>query len=801
MLYEEVLAELEKLGAGVHTSELVLAALQGEDSVEATLRGESPSIPTERDVDVTEHAPSVYLQDVTVSGFRGIGPEATLEIPPGPGLTVVIGRNGSGKSSFAEALEVLLTGNTLRWSDKRGPWKEGWKNLHHSNATRINARFQVEGKRGLTTAKAKWPEGSDLAGVRRTAQHHGERLTDLEGIGWEVPLDLYRPLLSYNELGMIGAGPSALFDTLSAVLGLDPLVNARKPLSAVRLRRQRFDKQVKEERRDLLAALEVIEDQRAETAMSAVKKRAWDLDALAGLGIEPSPEQSSLRDLAALEAPDREQVFRVAGEVEASYRELSGLAGTEVEQAQRLAQLLIRALDHHRRHGDESCPVCGVGTLDSDWHIATVGQIDRLQKAAGRYQRAKRRFQAAMHEAMQLVTVPSIPMPTGMDTSALREVWARWAALPADPADPAEIPEHLVTVHEELAKQAAQASGRAAALYSEREERWKEISPTLMAWVAKARLAVDSRDQVKRVKDAEDALKQVTESLRNARWEPVEAEALRLWRRLRMQSNVDLRSVELTGSGTRRRVELTVDVDGAEASALAVASQGELSCLALSLFFPRAMLDDSPFRFLVIDDPVQAMDPARVDGLARVFAAIARNRQLVVFTHDDRLPESLRRMRIEHTCKKVTRRRGSIVEVSDSHDPVTQYFRDAWAVNQDRHLQHQIAKRVIPGFCREGLEAACVEVVRRRRLGRGESHTEVEQALEAAKRLTQKAALALFDDVSKGGDVSHRIRLKWGGNFNDAFWDASAGTHRGYGGSLQQLISDCQALAARLRSL
>jgi DNA repair exonuclease SbcCD ATPase subunit len=38
---------------------------------------------------------------------------------------------------------------------------------------------------------------------------------------------------------------------------------------------------------------------------------------------------------------------------------------------------------------------------------------------------------------------------------------------------------------------------------------------------------------------------------------------------------------------------------------------------------------------VVIDDPVQSLDPARVDGLARALEETARTCQVIVFTHDD----------------------------------------------------------------------------------------------------------------------------------------------------------------------
>jgi hypothetical protein len=97
-------------------TDLLLAALEGEDA----LVGQLNAAPDERysppGTAAAGPAPvGAYLSSVTVKGFRGIGPAATLTVRPGPGLTLVVGRNGSGKSSFAEGLEVLLTGKLMRF--------------------------------------------------------------------------------------------------------------------------------------------------------------------------------------------------------------------------------------------------------------------------------------------------------------------------------------------------------------------------------------------------------------------------------------------------------------------------------------------------------------------------------------------------------------------------------------------------------------------------------------------------------------------------------------------------------------
>ena len=112
-LIDETLAALAERSLDEQIVDLVLAALGGEDSLAAALEGREVARPVHTETaSETVEAPGAYLSSIEVEGFRGIGPASKLELEPGPGLTVVVGRNGSGKSSFAEALEVLLTGDS-----------------------------------------------------------------------------------------------------------------------------------------------------------------------------------------------------------------------------------------------------------------------------------------------------------------------------------------------------------------------------------------------------------------------------------------------------------------------------------------------------------------------------------------------------------------------------------------------------------------------------------------------------------------------------------------------------------------
>jgi hypothetical protein len=194
-----------------------------------------------------------------------------------------------------------------------------------------------------------------------------------------------------------------------------------------------------------------------------------------------------------------------------------------------------------------------------------------------------------------------------------------------------------------------------------------------------------------------------------------------------------------------------------EGAALGVMSQGELNSLALCLFMPRATLPESPFRFVVIDDPVQSMDPARVDGLARVLENTARPRQVVVFTHDDRLARSCRLLGIDAKVIEVSRRAESVVELRPGLDPVKRHCADAWAIAKSEDLDEAVVSRVVGVFCRSAIEAACSEAITRRRLAAGEDYATIEALLDSTRGLLQLLSLVLFDDVSRTKDVVPRL--------------------------------------------
>jgi recombinational DNA repair ATPase RecF len=808
-----VLSRLEADGTlDPSSASLVLAALDGATALEAEISGGSASAGGRAASAQAATAPGgAFLRSVTVEGFRGIGPRQTLELRPGPGLTLVVGRNGSGKSSFAEGMEVLVTGESLRWKDRAAVWREGWRNLHHPAASLVGT-FVVEGEGGPCIVSRRWREDADFDGSETALQLDGRGPSDLAGMGWSAALRTYRPFLSYNELGsLLDEGPSKLYDALSSILGLEDLVQALAALQEARRSREKALKEATDARGRLLERLRGVDDPRALRVTAALEGKEWDLGAVdevltgsAG-AVSGAAEVDVLRGIASLEPPDPAQVAAAVAEMREAAAAVRSASGTAAGRYRDAAALLDLALQYHERHGDGDCPVCGGrGALDGKWSARQGKEAARLRDSAREADAAHERAEAARRQWERLVTLPPDAFrrasEVGLDLGELVEALGRWVQA-GSIADLAALADHVEAASGPLRDAVVRLRDRARDELGRREDAWRPAAVEVAAWRAAAGDAVRGAADVKRLKAAEAWLKKTAAGIRDDRFAPIAEKASRIWQHLRQQSHVELGRIQLTGEGTRRRVTLDVTVDGVEGAALGVMSQGELHSLALSLFVPRATLPESPFRFIVIDDPVQSMDPARVDGLARVLESASADRQVVVFTHDDRLPEAVRRLDIPAEILEVTRRDASIVEVRRVLDPVGRYLEDALAVAGTADLPSSVAGQVVPGLCRLALEAACMEVVRRRRLGRGETQAAVEAAFRDAGPLERLFALALFDDPAREGDVRPRLERDGGAPFASSLRQCEEGLAGADSSGAIEIVRQSGKIAAWLRGI
>ncbi|MEU4772698.1 AAA family ATPase [Micromonospora sp. NPDC023644] len=800
-----------------HTAELVLAALTGQDDLATALDGGTTSLDLGTSAD---EAPTgrIWLSSVTVAGFRGVGPERTLQIDPGPGLTLVVGRNGSGKSSFAEAVELALTGDSARWAERNSVWRTGWRNLHSPDPCWIVAQLHVDGVAKPVTVTRSWPLGAALADAEVIVTSDAGRHADLAELGLARPLALYRPFLTAAELGRLTAGTqSQLFDAISAILGLEAITEADQRLLAAARPLDAAIKEVRAQRATFAERLADVADDRARRAAALLTGRgAVGLAALGAILDEPEEVAADgplplCRRLVELAVPTPEEVTRLAEQLREASAEVQRHDGGRARAALRSAELLRLAIEHHEDAGDGPCPVCNAGTLDGDWRSAVGASLARLRDRSLAAQSAAARLTALLRRAHHLID--DLTVPAGDAAGVQRDKPRDAAEVPLDglreavaalrrvPAEPAELAAHLDARYPAVVAAADAARAYAEGVLRQRDTGWRRAAAELRGWVGAAARLPEREATLARVKAARAWLKSTAAQLRSERVAPFAEHSQRIWAQLRQESNVELGAMALEGTNTRRRVVFPVSVDGADnGTALGVMSQGEMHALGLATFLPRGCAPESPFRFIVVDDPVQSMDPAKVDGLARVLATLAEQRQVVVFTHDTRLPDAVRRLDLGRArIIEVTRAERSVVTLRPASDPVARYLDDAYALARNEEIPAEVRGPVVAELCRSALEAACHRVVWRQRVARGVPHDDIEAAIvDASRRLATTVALALFDDADRGGDVLGYLGRRHGARAVAAYQACREGVHGAPLADLPGLVADARHLAKAL---
>jgi recombinational DNA repair ATPase RecF len=765
--YWRVIDRLTTADLSPRVSALVDAALHDDATFARALDGHTAdaAAPTRTNATPSTRPAGAYLERLDVERFRGIGPKASLRLTPGPGLTLVVGRNGSGKSSLAEGLEMLLTGASLRWEGRKPKkdWTAGWRNLHEEGAVRLQARVAVEGRAEPVHLVKSWKAEDALTDGALEVREGTQLLSGVDALGWGSALQTCRPFLSYNELGRaLDEGPAKLFDALEGLLGLEDVATARERIRQARLELDRRSKAHKATRKQLLSDLEASSSDRATRAHDALAPRTPDLDALESLLLTveeatSTEHERALRQLASLRPPDELALLEAVEAVRDAVQGQASQADSHAGQALQTARLLDQALAAVSPSPDTACPVCQTPrVLDEAWKVAATARATALRAEAEAATTAQRALRQATDALRQLVHGTARPTDHDLATASGADgAHRRWCDAPDAPLDLAQ---HAETTWPDLARAYAEVTQAASARLTTLQQAWRPLQQRLGSWLDEARALERQRDDTEALRAGEDWLKSVEQDLRDEAFTPIADQSQAIWNALRQQSNVQLARPRLAGTARRRTVQLDITVDGTEGVALGVMSQGELHALALSLFLPRLTRPDSPFRFVVLDDPVQAMDPAKVDGLARVLEEAARTHQVIVFTHDARLSAAVGRLGIDATIAQVERHPDSRVEIKPTQDAVRQHLSDARHLERhQRELGDEVVRTVVPGLCRAAVEAALLGRTWRRELGRGRRHTDIEADIADAKGLHDLAALAFYGDRSAGGQVLPRL--------------------------------------------
>ena len=204
------------------------------------------------------------IKKITIKGFRGFNEEQN--IPLDSNVILIYGLNGSGKSSFTEALEWLFFGEISRQRLSRCKseyqYEEYLRNLFYSSPDNpfVEVEGSIEGK-SIITRKEITADGEKFL-------IDGNEVKNFESLNLNLE-NYFRPMLAQTEIkALVDSEQKDRWEQLSSILGQDDLTRLRENL--ITLRNNKKDEDYKKQ----------------EARWNAILSDLSDLDALSSF-IEP----------------------------------------------------------------------------------------------------------------------------------------------------------------------------------------------------------------------------------------------------------------------------------------------------------------------------------------------------------------------------------------------------------------------------------------------------------------------------------------------------------------------------------
>lgn len=626
------------------------------------------------------------LEYVEVCGFRGFRDKVRIDF--GGGFTVITGRNGVGKSTLCDAVEFAITGLIEKYTVEKAA-KETladylwWRGAGVPKAYYVTASFIRDDGESFTITRTREggadriPEEIEAALCSRPAPDDAlGQLTRTSIIRDEWIAALSLDLSETDRFDLVRSALGALEGSEAAAKAKEVVTAAdathKRNESAYETARARLGERLTQQSEiqtslsrsgDVTAALLTVAAAVPDAPAEIIARLEAARGALADgrtRAVRMTEAVEAGRKLLALQqtfnAPDAVAVRQSAIAELDTAREAKDIAYEAVaaaetllareEDADAVAASLAILVEHGESLGvhDEHCPLCAARRTSEEFAAGLAAARRRISNLSSGVQEARRILAAASDEARERSTTFAMAeadvLAHQAEEHTLREAekthaafFDRWNIDQRFLNDPDGLEGHLEAERDRLINlerallvlEASQSISRMASVEKNIEGLREELDKLADA-VSQSQAAASF------ARDIERSVKRVSAEIIDERLAQISPLLNELYQRLR--PHADWRTIEYSIRGDVKRFLSLKVGDGLNPQFVFSSGQRRAAGLAflLSVHLARAW---TPFRSLLLDDPVQHIDDFRALHLVEVLAALRLDRRQIICAVED----------------------------------------------------------------------------------------------------------------------------------------------------------------------